>query len=213
MFLWVIISFLFPRKKNFFLLATFPLLKHLYRKEKQFLSEVTKNIVEFTLIYNQHKTKLYNYARKMLGDTMMCEDIIQNVFEKFFENMNSIRNSERVDVWLYTTTRNAIYTYYRTKKIRVDQFNVLDTDEIEIDSSLNIEEELELKELHVLIMSELDKLEVEQRDVFLLKEYGNLSYKEISVVMKIDENLVKSRLYKTRQRLITKLSKVILNER
>jgi len=194
-------------------LATFLLLKHLYIKEKQFLSEVTKNIVEFTLIYNQQKTKLYNYARKMLGDTMMCEDIIQNVFEKFFENMNSIRNSERVDVWLYTTTRNAIYTYYRTKKIRVDQFNVLDTDEIEINSSVKLEEELELKELHELIMNELDKLEVEQRDAFLLKEYGNLSYKEISEVMKIDENLVKSRLYKTRQRLIAKLSKVILNER
>lgn len=149
----------------------------------------------------------------MLGDTMMCEDIIQNVFEKFFENMNSIRNSERVEVWLYTAMRNAIYAYYRTKKIHVDQFNVVDTDELEIDSSLNLEEELELKEFHVLIMNELDKLEVEQRDAFLLKEYGNLSYKEISEVMKIDENLVKSRLYKTRQRLIAKLSKIILNER
>ncbi|MDP3147865.1 MAG: RNA polymerase sigma factor [Ignavibacteria bacterium] len=177
------------------------------------MSEVTKNIVEFTLIYNQQKTKLYNYARKMLSDTMMCEDIIQNVFEKFFKNMNGIRNSERVDVWLYTTTRNAIYAYYRAKKIRVDQFNVMDTDEIEIDSSVKLEEELELKELHALIMNELENLEVEQRDVFLLKEYGNLSYKEISEVMKIDENLVKSRLYKTRQKLIAKLSKVILNER
>jgi len=177
------------------------------------LSEVTKNIVEFTLIYNQQKTKLYNYARKMLGDMMMCEDIIQNVFEKFFENMNSIRNSERVDVWLYTTTRNAIYAYYRTKKIRVDQFNVVDTDEIEIDSSVKLEEELESKELHEMVMNELEKLDVEQRDVFLLKEYGDFSYKEISEVMKIDENLVKSRLYKTRQRLIAKLSKVILNER
>ena len=208
-----LLTLLSSPKKIFILLATFLLLKHLYIKEKQFLSEVTKNIVEFTLIYNQHKTKLYNYARKMLGDTMMCEDIIQNVFEKFFENINSIRNSERVDVWLFTTTRNAIYTYYRMKKIRVDQFNVLDTDEIEIDSSVNLEEALELKELHELIMNELNKLEVEQRDVFLLKEYGNLSYKEISEVMKIDENLVKSRLYKTRQRLIAKLSKVILNER
>lgn len=194
-------------------MATFLLLKHLYIKEKQFLSEVTKNIVEFTLIYNQQKTKLYNYARKMLSDTMMCEDIIQNVFKKFFENMNSIRNSERIDIWLYTATRNAIYAYYRTKKIRVDQFNVMDTDEIEIDSSVNLEEELELKELHEMVMNELDKLDVEQRDVFLLKEYGDFSYKEISEVMKIDENLVKSRLYKTRQRLIAKLSKVILNER
>ena len=89
---------------------------------------------------------------------------------------------------------------------------MLDTNEIEINSSVKLEEELELKELHELIMNELDKLEIEQREVFLLKEYGNLSYKEISDVMKIDENLVKSRLYKTRQRLIAKLSKVILNE-
>jgi len=123
--------------------------------------------------------------------------------------MSSIQNSERVNVWLFTATRNAVFSYYRTKKIRVDQFNVMDTAELEIDSSVKLDEELELKELRELVMNELDKLEVEQRDVFLLKEYGNLSYREISEVMNIDENLVKSRLYKTRQRLIAKLSKVI----
>lgn len=173
------------------------------------MSESTENIVEFTLIYNRHKTRLYNYARKMLGDTMTCEDIIQNVFVKFFENMSGIRNSERIDVWLFTATRNAIYTFYRTKKSHVDQFSVQDTDELEIGSSIRIDEEFEMKELNGLIMNELDKLSVDQRDVFLLKEYGGLSYKEISDVMNIDENLVKSRLYKTRQRLINKLSKVV----
>lgn len=145
----------------------------------------------------------------MLGDTMTCEDIIQNVFVKFFENMSGIRNSERIDVWLFTATRNAIYTFYRTKKSHVDQFSVQDTDELEIGSSIRIDEEFEMKELNGLIMNELDKLSVDQRDVFLLKEYGGLSYKEISDVMNIDENLVKSRLYKTRQRLINKLSKVV----
>jgi RNA polymerase sigma factor (sigma-70 family) len=173
------------------------------------LSDSTKNIVEFTLIYNQHKTRLYNYARKMLGDKMICEDIIQNVFIKYFEHMNKIRNTERVDVWLFTATRNAIYTFYRTKSTHVDQFGVLDSDEIEIDSSVKIEEEFEVKELNEMIINELDKLSIEQRDVFLLKEYGGLSYKEISDVMKIDEDLVKSRLYKTRQKLIHKLSKAV----
>ncbi len=173
------------------------------------MSESTENIVEFTLIYNRHKTRLYNYARKMLGDVMTCEDIIQNVFIKYFENMNKIRNSERIDVWLFTATRNAIYTFYRTKKSHVDQFSVQDADEIQIDSSVKIDEEFEIRELNGLIMSELDKLSIDQRDVFLLKEYGGFSYKEISDVMKIDENLVKSRLYKTRQKLISKLSKVV----
>ncbi|MBI5730084.1 MAG: RNA polymerase sigma factor [Ignavibacteriales bacterium] len=174
------------------------------------MSDSSKNIVEFTLIYNQHKAKLYNYACKMLGDKMMCEDIIQNVFLKFFENMYRIRNSERVDVWLFRTTRNEIYTVYRNKKIHVDQFGVLDADEIDIDSSIKLYEDYELKEMNLLVMKELEKIAIEQRDVFLLKEYGGLSYKEIANMMNIDEDLVKSRLYKTRQKLISRLSKVVI---
>lgn len=145
----------------------------------------------------------------MVGDKMICEDIIQNVFVKFFENMNRIRNSGRVEVWLFTTTRNEIYSFYRTKRTHVDQFGVLDSDELEIDSSVKLDEEFEYQELNELVIKELDKISIEQRDVFLLKEYGGLSYKEISEVMKIDEELVKSRLYKTRQKLIYKLSKVV----
>jgi RNA polymerase sigma-70 factor (ECF subfamily) len=145
----------------------------------------------------------------MLGDKMICEDIIQNVFVKFFENMNRIRNSGRVEVWLFTTTRNEIYSFYRTKRTHVDQFGVLDSDELEIDSSVKLDEEFEYQELNELVIKELDKISIEQRDVFLLKEYGGLSYKEISEVMKIDEELIKSRLYKARQKLINRLSKVV----
>mgnify|MGYP001601609577 FL=1 len=145
----------------------------------------------------------------MLGDRMMCEDIIQNVFLKFFENMYRIRNSERVDVWLFKTTRNEIYTVYRNKKIHVDQFSVFDTDEVDLDSYVKLDEDFELKEMNQLVMKELDKIAIEQRDVFLLKEYSGFSYKEIAGMMNIDEELVKSRLYKTRQKLINRLSKVV----
>ena len=145
----------------------------------------------------------------MLGDRMLCEDIIQNVFMKLFQNLNRIRNSERIDVWLFTATRNEIYSFFRTKRTHVDQFGVQDTDDLEIDASIQVDEEFELQEMKEMIMKVLDKLSIEQREVFLLKEYGGLSYKEISDIMKIDEELVKSRLYKTRQKLIYKLSKVV----
>lgn len=147
----------------------------------------------------------------MLGDKMMCEDIVQNVFIKFFENMYRIRNSQRVDVWLFKTTRNEIYTIFRNKRTHVDQYSVLDADEIDVDSSVKIAEDFELKELNQLVMKELDKIPIEQRDVFLLKEYSGFSYKEIAEMMKIDEDLVKSRLYKTRQKLIDKLSKIFFD--
>jgi RNA polymerase sigma-70 factor, ECF subfamily len=146
----------------------------------------------------------------MLNDKMLCEDILQNVFVKLFENLGNLRNNERAEVWLFTTTRNEIYSIYRTKKTHVDQFKVADTDEIEINASVKLEEELELKEMNELIMTELDKMTPDQSEVFLLKEYGNLSYKEIAEVMNIEVELVKSRLFKVRQKLINKLSKIIV---
>jgi RNA polymerase sigma-70 factor, ECF subfamily len=145
----------------------------------------------------------------MLNDRMICEDIVQNVFLKFFRNMDRIRNSGRIEVWLFSTARNEIFTIYRERNSHVDQFNAADADEIEIDSLLHPGEEIELKEMYELIMKELDKMASGQSEVFLLKEYGGLSYKEIADVMGIDESLVKSRLHKTRARLIEKISRIV----
>ncbi|MEN8194339.1 MAG: sigma-70 family RNA polymerase sigma factor, partial [Bacteroidota bacterium] len=79
--------------------------------------------------------------------------------------------------------------------------------EIEEESDENIEQIFEQKELRIMILSELETIPIEQKDVFLLKEYGGLSYKEIAKLNDIDENLVKARLYKVRQKLIKRLSK------
>lgn len=173
------------------------------------MSDSAKYIVEFTLVYNRNKRKIYNYALKLLGDKMLCEDLVQNVFLKFYTNMDRIRNNDRVEVWLFKTLRNEIYTIFRTRHSRADTFNAKDSDELEIESSVRIDEETEYSEMDQLIMNELNGMAFEQREVFLLKEYGGFSYREIAEVMNINEDLVKSRLFKTRRKLIEKLSKVL----
>jgi RNA polymerase sigma-70 factor (ECF subfamily) len=120
--------------------------------------------------------------------------------------MNSIH------FWLFKTARNEIYTFYRSKKVRVDQFNVLDTEEIDVESLYYLEMEYEKKELKEVILAELDKLPVVQKDIFLLKEYGGFSYKEIASIFKIDQNLVKSRLFKVRQKLIRRIRFKIISD-
>lgn len=147
----------------------------------------------------------------MVNDRLTCEDIIQNVFLKLFENLKRIRNADSIQYWLFSTVRNEIYSYYRKKKVRIDQFGSDDADEIDIESPDKIENDLDNKELNEIILNEVNKMAIDQREVFLLKEYGGLSYKEIAEVMNIDEELVKSRLFKTRQKLIKKLAP-ILNE-
>lgn len=140
---------------------------------------------------------------------MVCDDIIQDVFMKLYKNLDRIRNKNSILYWLFKTTRNEVYDYYRSKYIKVDQFNVADTDNIELESGESLEFEIEHKELKDMIFAELNKMDIAQREVYMLKEYGGLSYKEISAVMGIDEKLVKSRLYKTRQKLIKRFEQII----
>ncbi len=174
------------------------------------MKTTSQRIIEFTLIYNRHKARLYNYAFKMLWDRMACEDIIQNTFMKLYENLDKIKDSSKIEFWLFTTVRNQIYTLFRNKKIHVDQYAVADADEIDIDSDFKLEEKFDELELKEIVMKELDKLPVEQKEVYLLKEYGGFSYKEIGEMMCIDSDLVKSRLRLTREKLIKKISKMVL---
>ncbi len=141
---------------------------------------------------------------------MVCDDLVQNVFMKLFENLDKIKNRDSIKFWIYTTARNEVYGYFRKKKIDTKKFSNNETSEMEINSGENIPLHFEMKEMKNIIINELDKMSIEQREVFLLKEYGGLSYKEIAEVSKVDENLVKSRLYKTRQKLINRISKIIL---
>jgi len=144
----------------------------------------------------------------MLNDKTLCEDVVQTVFLKFYENVYFIRDKESTKSWLFTTARNEVFSIYRKKKVRKIVHPVEDEEEFSVNEN-SITEDYEMKEIKELLQIELDDLPDEQREIYLLKEFGQLSYKEISDTLGIDEGLVKSRLYKTRQKLINRLSKVL----
>jgi RNA polymerase sigma-70 factor, ECF subfamily len=147
----------------------------------------------------------------MTGDRLTSEDIVQNVFLQLYRNMNSIKNTDSINYWIFRTARNEVYMYYRRKRIMVDRFDTEDSNELEIISDYDLNNILDHKEIKKIIENELNKLSPEQSEVFILKEYSGLSYSEISAITGSDEKLVKSRLYKTRQKLIKKLQSAINN--
>lgn len=167
-----------------------------------------RNITDFTIIYNRYKTPLYNYVLKITFNKDLCGEIVQNVFVKFYENMGNIRNESSIPFYLFKSARNLIYENFRRRKyteIPIENNSDFLGPEVSLDPS----EAFETEELRELILNELNKLPEEQREVYLLKEYGGLSYKEAASVLEISEELVKSRLYKTRQKLINKITKLI----
>ena len=147
----------------------------------------------------------------MLNDKEMCNDIVQTVFLKFFENFNFIRNKTSTKSWLFTTARNEVFTIYRKKNVRKNVYAIENEDELS-DLGIGLSEEYEMKEVKELLQIELDDLPEEQKEIYVLKEYGQLSYQEIAETLGVEVELVKSRLYKTRQKLIKRLSKVLTGD-
>jgi RNA polymerase sigma-70 factor (ECF subfamily) len=142
----------------------------------------------------------------MVNERVVTEDIIQNVFVKLYENLEKIRQKESIAPWIYKTARNEVYEYLRKKNNKREQ-RIDDDDELSSDDHL--ESDYDIKELKEIIMSELSKVPEEQKEVYLLKEYSGLSYKEIADIQNIDEELVKSRLFKIRQKIIKRISKLV----
>jgi RNA polymerase sigma-70 factor (ECF subfamily) len=134
---------------------------------------------------------------------MLSEDIVHNVFLKYYNNLSKILNTDRTEIWIFTTARNEIFSHYRKYKNRIEENVEKYEDNIHADNFL---EEYERHELIGLIEDELEKMDTSQSEVYYLKEYSDLSYKEIAEIMDITEDLVRSRIYKVRQKLKTLLT-------
>jgi RNA polymerase sigma-70 factor (ECF subfamily) len=145
----------------------------------------------------------------MLNDKMRADDIVQDVFIKLFENLNNIHNKQSIQFWLFKTARNEMMAFLRNTKNKKFITEAVDIENFEIENKTSLADEIENTELKKLILNELEVMNKDFREVFVLKEYSGLSYKEIASLLEIDEDLVKSRLYKARQKLINKISKLV----
>ena len=167
----------------------------------------TEKIIQFTLLYNRYKKRLYNFLLKLSGNQMTAEDITQSVFLKLFENFETLNNKESANYWIFKTARNEYFNFYKREKRKSELNENLITNK---QDDFEVESYIELNEIKKIVLCELDKMNAEQKEVYLLKEYGGLSYTEISKTLNIETKLVKSRLYKVRQKLIEKISKKIM---
>lgn len=165
------------------------------------------SIIDFTLVYNKFKKPLFNYACKIVKSEMFAEDIAHNVFMKLFDNLDRIRHPELVEVWIFTTARNEIFSHFRKNKNRIEEAIELHEEKISTNSFFD---DFERKELIDMIDEELSEMDSSQSEVYYLKEYSGLSYREIAGIMDITEDLVRSRIFKVRQKL---KSAIIKSER
>jgi len=164
----------------------------------------------FVTLYNRYKHSIYVYCSKMLLDNEAAEDCVQEVFLRVYERREQLKHPERFSFWLFAIARNQCLSVYRSSKHEAAE--EIDFDLISSPSGEAPDRLVERQESVDLLNKSLAQLRFEYREVLLLREFQNLSYREIAEVLGDTESAVKSRIFKARQRLFV-LLRPILRER
>lgn len=157
----------------------------------------------FREIYDRHWRRLYRYTTRLIDDGDEAEDIVQDLFIHFWEKSQS-EPIESVEAYFHTALRFRILKYFEKSKVRQDHLlslaHYLHTYDPPAD------EALALKDLNRQIEREIDRLPAKMREIFILRKYDELSYREISESLKISETTVKKQLYNATKLLRSKFA-------
>jgi RNA polymerase sigma factor (sigma-70 family) len=144
---------------------------------------------DITQTVKQERSRLFNFIRKRVKSTLDAEDILQDVFYQFVRVSEEVETIEKASAWLFQVARNKITDLYRKKK--TVSFSQFDTGSDDEDGSLNFEDYIpDLTDMPDAVLTRemvwevldegLSELPEEQRDVFKMHEFEEMSFNEIS---------------------------------
>ncbi len=153
---------------------------------------------EFTEKYKKYGEILYRIAYMYLGNSADAEDVLQDVFTKYFFTQKTFFTTEHEKAWFIRATQNKSVDLLRKKS----------HSEKNIDFSALVFEESEdtqNREMHQDILKKIYELKPKYIAVVILYYYNDYSVEEISNTLKISKNSVKKRLQRAREALKTEL--------
>jgi RNA polymerase sigma-70 factor (ECF subfamily) len=152
-----------------------------------------------------HLRAAYNLARWLTRDETDAEDVVQEAYLRAFKHFGSFHGGDGRP-WLLAVVRNTCYTWMQHN--RSPELTIPLDDELhDIESKdLNPEARLLQSADTQMVRQALEDLPVEFREVLVLRELEDLSYKQIADVVGIPIGTVMSRLARARKRLQERLA-------
>ncbi|MGE5431249.1 MAG: RNA polymerase sigma factor [Syntrophomonadaceae bacterium] len=135
----------------------------------------------FNMLAQKYQQKIYWHARRMLGNHMDADEVTQEVLIVLFNKLKSFNFKSSLFTWIYRIT--ATRSINQLNKRKVKRFLFLeDSDYDTLKDSQDIISSLENKEKVNKLDRVLKELPVKQREVFILRNFDELSYEEISAI-------------------------------
>src|SRR4051812_27256075 len=161
----------------------------------------------FNQVVQAYRKRILGTISRLIGRPEDVEDVAQEVFLRLYFSLDQLRTAEVFEPWLYRLTVNAAYDYLRRQKRRhesrmsdLSEQQVMMADAVA--GSKVTQESQRRTNLKEFVDALLDSVSEEDRLLLTLKEVEGLSLKELEQVYQVNENALKVRLFRARQRVI-----------
>ena len=161
----------------------------------------------FNELVRAYRKRILGTVYRLIGRQEDVEDVGQEVFLRLYNSLDQLRAPQVFEPWLYRLTVNAAYDYLRRQR-RQAESRMADLSEEQVmlaDAAASTRVALEDNEkarVRELVGALLSQVSEEDRILLTLKEVEGLSLKELEQVYQVNENALKVRLFRARQRVL-----------
>jgi len=169
------------------------------------LPEQSSSAVRFEAVVLPHLPAAYNLARWLMRNDQDAEDVVQEAYLRAFKFFTGYRGGDS-RTWLLTIVRNTCNSWLQRNRSRELTVSIDEAQEDLTIDFANPELRLVRNADALMVREALAELPLEFREVMVMRELEELSYKEIAAVADLPIGTVMSRLARGRKRLYSVLA-------
>ena len=160
-------------------------------------------MADFEKVFQKYKGFIYKYLLKLCRDESLAEELTQETFFRAYMNISSLRDENKISVWLCQIAKNTYFAWYNEQKKHVKL-----EESMEIKGSVDIEQQFVDKELSEKALACLHKLDEPYKEVFMVTVLGQVSLKDISRIFGKSESWARVTFYRAKQKLAERMNEI-----
>lgn len=161
----------------------------------------------FEELVRRYRNDVYGLSYHFMRNREEAWDVSQEVFIKAYRSLKRFRGESGFKTWLLRITANHCKDHFKKRRVATVSMDALPTQDFFAGSG-NPEQAMRNTELGQAIQQALDGLSPKHRLAFVLREFEDMSYKEMADVMQCSEGTVMSRLHHARKKLQNSLARL-----
>jgi RNA polymerase sigma-70 factor (ECF subfamily) len=169
----------------------------------------------YDYLVQKYQHKIIMLVNRYVKDPSEAQDVAQEAFIKAYRALGNFRGDSAFYTWLYRIAINTAKNHLvsRARRFSGSQIDVYEAEQVQNVPQLKgwdtPEQELLNEEIIAAIQSAIVKLPEEMRTAIMLREFEGMSYEEIALTMECPVGTVRSRIFRAREAIDTKLQPLL----